>query len=199
MVLSCGDNTEGCLGHGNTISLLIPKIVHKLTNMRIVQIACGEHHVVALSDEGDLFTWGTSNEGALGLGKHMLSSSEPRRLIVSQMIQNIRQISCGPDCTVVLTDGGFCYCCGSNGFNKLGFGAKLSQLHGLQKVSFITQKVLAVSVAETFAAFLIEGGYVVTAGDNSSGQLGLGHTNEQLEPTLLKSLMPRFVTVCMED
>ncbi|EDS27506.1 NIMA-family kinase NERCC1 [Culex quinquefasciatus] len=194
VVLSCGDNTEGCLGHGNTISLLIPKIVHKLTNMRIVQIACGEHHVVALSDEGDLFTWGTSNEGALGLGKHMLSSNEPRRLIVSQMIQNIRQISCGPDCTVVLTDGGFCYCCGSNGFNKLGFGAKLSQLHGLQKVSFITQKVLAVSVAETFAAFLIEGGYVVTAGDNSSGQLGLGHTNEQLEPTLLKSLMPRFVT-----
>ncbi|XP_055628778.1 serine/threonine-protein kinase Nek8 [Toxorhynchites rutilus septentrionalis] len=194
VVLSCGDNSHGCLGHGNTVSLLVPKIIDELNNIKIVQVACGTHHVAALSDEGDLYTWGSSAKGALGLGKQMLTSSVPRRLIISQMIQTIEQICCGPDCTVILSSNGSCYCCGSNDFNVFGFGQNITQLIGLRKITFITQKILAVSIAETHGAFLIEGGYVVTAGDNCNGQRGLGHTHRKTEPTLLKSLTSRFVT-----
>ncbi|XP_065093759.1 serine/threonine-protein kinase Nek8 [Ochlerotatus camptorhynchus] len=194
VVLSCGDNTHGCLGHGNRISLLVPKIVEKLNNVHIKWVACGSQHVVALADGGHLYTWGTSNDGALGLGKQMLASAEPRRLIITQMIQNIREVYCGPDCTVALTESGSCYCCGSNNNNKLGFGMKIAQLMALQKVTFVEQKIVAVSVAETYGAFLVEGGYVVTAGENTSGQRGLGNTNEHVEPTILKNLMTRFIT-----
>ncbi|XP_001660519.2 serine/threonine-protein kinase Nek8 [Aedes aegypti] len=194
VVLSCGDNSSGCLGHGNQISLLVPKIVQKLNNIRIRQVACGSQHVVALSDGGHLYTWGSSNDGALGLGKQMLVSAEPRRLIVSQMIQNIRDIYCGPDCTVILTEGGSCYCCGSNRYNRLGFGTKITQLTALQKVTFVAEKILSVSVAETFGAFLIEGNYVITTGENNNGQRGLGHADENGEPTMVKSLMSRFIT-----
>ncbi|XP_055604185.1 serine/threonine-protein kinase Nek8 [Uranotaenia lowii] len=194
VVLSCGDNNNGCLGHGDTTPLLVPKIVQKFNNVKIIKVVCGSQHVVALSSDGDLFTWGSSADGALGLGKQMLESNEPRRLIVSQLIQNISDISCGPDCTVILTTAGTCYCCGSNQFNKLGFGLKVTQLMAPQKLTFMKQKIVSVSVAENHAAFLLEGGYVVTAGDNSSGQRGLSHVKENFEPTLLKTLTNRFVT-----
>ncbi|XP_029725485.2 serine/threonine-protein kinase Nek8 [Aedes albopictus] len=194
VVLSCGDNSSGCLGHGNQISLLVPKIVQKLNNIRISQVACGAHHVVALSDRGHLYTWGSSNDGALGLGKQMLASAEPRRLIVSQMIQDIREIYCGPDCTVILTESGSCYCCGSNRYNRLGFGMKVTQMTALQKVTFVEKKILSVSVAESFGTYLIEGNYVITTGENNNGQRGLGHTEEKSEPTVVKNLLSRFIT-----
>ncbi|XP_053686919.1 serine/threonine-protein kinase Nek8 [Sabethes cyaneus] len=194
IVLSCGDNSDGCLGHGNRTSLLVPKIIQKLNNIKIVQIACGTSHVVARSVEGNLFTWGTSSEGALGLGKQLTSSTEPRRLIVSQLIHDITNICCGPDCTIVLTECGSCYCCGSNSQNKLGFGLKVTHLIGLQKVSFIAQRIVGISVAQSWGAFVIEGGYVVTCGDNSNGQRGLGHNSQHVPSSLLKSLTNRFIT-----
>lgn len=158
-------------------------------------MACGSHHVVALSDRGHLYTWGSSNDGALGLGKQMLASAEPRRLIVSQMIQDIREIYCGPDCTAILTESGSCYCCGSNRYNRLGFGTKVTQMTALQKVTFVDRKILSVSVAESFGAFLIEGNYVITTGENNNGQRGLGHTEEKSGPTVVKNLLSRFITV----
>ncbi|XP_062550028.1 serine/threonine-protein kinase Nek8 [Armigeres subalbatus] len=194
VVLSCGDNSAGCLGHGDRISLLVPKIVQKLNNICIRQVACGSQHVVALSDGGNLYTWGSSNDGALGLGKQILVSTEPRRLIISQMIQDIRRICCGPDCTIILTEGGTCYCCGSNRYNRLGFGTRIVQITALQRVTFVNEKIIDVSVAETFGAYLIDGGYVITAGDNRNGQRGLGQTDETGDPTLLKNLLPRFIT-----
>ncbi|XP_055529290.1 serine/threonine-protein kinase Nek8 [Wyeomyia smithii] len=193
VVLSCGDNSDGCLGHGNRSSLLIPKIIQKLNNIKIVQIACGTSHVVARSTEGNLFTWGTSAAGALGLGKQLTSSTEPRRLIISQLIQDITDISCGPDCTLVLTEEGSCYCCGSNSPNKLGFGHKVTQLVGLQKVTFTTQRIVGMSSAQNWGAFILEGGYVVTCGDNYSGQRGLGHNRQHLQPSLMQSLTNRFI------
>ena len=36
--------------------------------MRIIQVAAGLDHAIALSDDGSIFTWGTSTTGALGMG-----------------------------------------------------------------------------------------------------------------------------------
>ncbi|XP_058456918.1 serine/threonine-protein kinase Nek8 [Malaya genurostris] len=194
VVLSCGDNSDGCLGHGNRSSLLLPKIIQKLNNVTIVQIACGENHVVALSNEGALFTWGCSAEGALGLGKQIMSCTEPTRVIISQMNQDIKDIHCGPDCTVILTQSGSCYCCGSNSFNKLGFGPKVTQLFSFQKLIFTRCRIVDVSITQSWSAFLVDGGYVISSGNNFNGQRGLGHINEHVEPTVVKNISARFIT-----
>lgn len=39
-----------------------------LLKVDIVKIACGNHHVVALTNEGHLYAWGRGNHGQLGLG-----------------------------------------------------------------------------------------------------------------------------------
>lgn len=67
-VLSCGDNSKYSLGLEDSKTYHSPKIIDKLENVKIHQIEAGLSHVVALSEDGSVYTWGTSNDGALGLG-----------------------------------------------------------------------------------------------------------------------------------
>lgn len=39
-----------------------------LDGIEIVSVACGFNHTVALSKTGDVYTWGSGKEGALGHG-----------------------------------------------------------------------------------------------------------------------------------
>jgi len=67
-LLSCGDNTKYALGHDDCRSYHSPKIINKLEDVLIEQITSGQHHILALSSDGSVYTWGTSLHGALGLG-----------------------------------------------------------------------------------------------------------------------------------
>lgn len=58
----------GRLGHGNGHSLSRPALVESLVNERITQIAAGAAHSVAVTWEGEAFTWGWGFMGTLGHG-----------------------------------------------------------------------------------------------------------------------------------
>jgi len=49
--------------------------VDSLKDLRIQMIALGAEHSLALSDEGDVLSWGTSLNGRLGHGEGHRSSS----------------------------------------------------------------------------------------------------------------------------
>lgn len=54
-------------GIGSTIVGTTPLLVgESLSGEKIVNIACGNHHSVAVSDKGDIFTWGRNSHGQLG-------------------------------------------------------------------------------------------------------------------------------------
>uniref|UniRef100_A0A182N9H3 non-specific serine/threonine protein kinase n=1 Tax=Anopheles dirus TaxID=7168 RepID=A0A182N9H3_9DIPT len=194
-VLACGDNSHGCLGQGNKTSLLVPKPIAKLEHTPIVQVSSGTTHVLARAESGIVYSWGTSNSGALALGKRINSALEPERVILPQLVQNVREVYAGPDCTILITSQGDCYCCGSNAGNRLGLGRKVPGTATLRKIHLDAgrPKIVGVSVSDTHAAFLIEGGYLVTLGDNSSGQRGVGHRCELLQPTIVPHLQSRYV------
>uniref|UniRef100_A0A182PIQ4 non-specific serine/threonine protein kinase n=1 Tax=Anopheles epiroticus TaxID=199890 RepID=A0A182PIQ4_9DIPT len=196
MLLSCGDNSSGCLGHGNKSSLLVPKPIAKLEHTPIVQVSSGTTHVLALTEGGIVYSWGSSENGALALGKRIHVALEPERVILPQLVQNVREVYAGPDCTILITPQGDCYCCGSNAGNRLGLGRKVpvtATLHKIQLDAAKRPNIVAVSVADTHSAFLIEGGYLVTLGENSSGQRGAGHKCELAHPTIVRQLQSRYV------
>lgn len=122
VVFSCGDNSLGCLGHGDDFPLLIPKKIERLDSIKVIQVTCGTNHVLCRTSENDIYKWGSSNVGALGFGNQTTLLKIPNKLLSSQMIQNICDIRCGPDCSFILNKMGEVYCCGSNSHNKLGFG-----------------------------------------------------------------------------
>jgi alpha-tubulin suppressor-like RCC1 family protein len=46
-----------------------------LASKKIVQVACGFHHTICLTADGELFAWGGGKEGSLGLGNWESSAS----------------------------------------------------------------------------------------------------------------------------
>jgi SCF-associated factor 1 len=51
-----------------------------LENKTIIQIALGDHHHVALTSKGEVYTWGEGSNGQLGLGDGRATSPEPRQV-----------------------------------------------------------------------------------------------------------------------
>lgn len=70
---SFGLNKYGALGNGRESNEYEPV---RLDLNQVADVACGEHHTVALTKDGSVWTWGyggnvwTKSVGALGNGEH---------------------------------------------------------------------------------------------------------------------------------
>lgn len=67
-ILCRGKGDYHRLGHGSDDHIRFPRQVTELQDKRIVEIACGSLHCVAVSDNNDVYTWGDNDEGQLGDG-----------------------------------------------------------------------------------------------------------------------------------
>lgn len=70
-VYAMGNNADGRLGLGNRQirSCTSPSLVESLIAYNIVKISCGWGHTVAVADNGEAFSWGVGEFGALGNGR----------------------------------------------------------------------------------------------------------------------------------
>lgn len=82
-----GTNGNGELGVGDTTTYGIPRRVQGLNDVKIVKVSCGfsnissTRHVLALDDQGYVWSWGRNNVGQLGLGDTANSyRSSPQRI-----------------------------------------------------------------------------------------------------------------------
>ena len=70
-VYSCGEGSNGRLGHGNSDDLLSLSLITGLRGFRIVQVSCSVGdggHVLAVAASGEVFSWGDGEHGKLGHG-----------------------------------------------------------------------------------------------------------------------------------
>ena len=74
-LLSWGNSSDGRLGHGDRRKAAdflagaeYPQQVMDLSSAHITQCACGASHTVALTAQGDVYTWGRGANGRLGHG-----------------------------------------------------------------------------------------------------------------------------------
>lgn len=68
-VYTWGNNQAGELGDGTTLSHNTPQLVNALAGMTIVDVAASRGAGFALTDDGNLWAWGSSTCGELGLGE----------------------------------------------------------------------------------------------------------------------------------
>ncbi|XP_030370353.1 serine/threonine-protein kinase Nek8 [Scaptodrosophila lebanonensis] len=192
-LLSCGSNTKYALGQEEQKNYYSPKVIDKLTDVRIDQIAAGLNHVLALSREGTgaVYVWGSSYKGALGLGNYQTQQKMPQKILLAHVKSKPAQIFCGPDTSAVLFTNGEIHACGSNDYNKLGFNrpGKITAFKRIQ----LPHKVLEACFSSTHSVFLVEGGYVYTMGRNTEGQRGLRHCNLVEQPTLVEAIRARYI------
>uniref|UniRef100_A0A4W5JEV6 RCC1 and BTB domain containing protein 2 n=1 Tax=Hucho hucho TaxID=62062 RepID=A0A4W5JEV6_9TELE len=105
-VFAWGHNGYSQLGNGTTNHGLTPaQVSTNLLNKRVTEVACGSHHTIALTTDGEVFAWGYNNSGQVGSGS---TANQPTPRRVSSCLQNkvVVNIACGQLCSMAVLDNG---------------------------------------------------------------------------------------------
>lgn len=124
-VWAFGANDRSQLGDGNNRPASTPQLVPGLS--RILRIAAGAFHGVALSADGQVFTWGDDQYGQLGRMATPVNRRSPGVVLGpdgSAPLTNIARISAGWGHTVAYASDGSVYAWGWNASGQLGDGTR---------------------------------------------------------------------------
>eukprot|EP01112_Ceratiomyxa_fruticulosa_P006019 TRINITY_DN16819_c0_g1_i1.p1 TRINITY_DN16819_c0_g1~~TRINITY_DN16819_c0_g1_i1.p1 ORF type:complete len:396 (-),score=95.53 TRINITY_DN16819_c0_g1_i1:422-1609(-) len=127
-VFSWGCGKKGRLGNGKEEDNPVPSMIKGgLSKVHILKISCGSNHTAALSDAGDLFTWGSNSRGELGL----IEASDclvPQKVTTFPLGVLARDVSCGHQFTAVISHSHSLFTFGSNNSGQLALGIKKKEL-----------------------------------------------------------------------
>ena len=114
-----GGGWFGRLGLGNNDNVYAPKKITALDYMFIVKISCGGYHTMALTKEGEVYTWGRGDE-RLGIGETP-DVMEPTLVVALRQKQaDIVDICASEEHSVVIASNGAVYAWGMGRYGKLG-------------------------------------------------------------------------------
>ncbi|VVC31316.1 Hypothetical protein CINCED_3A018116 [Cinara cedri] len=170
-----------------------PKIVKSLASMLVVQISCGYKHSMALTNHGELYTWGSNEFGQLGHGNKNPIAAKPT-LVKSLVGLPISFIACGGYHSFVVSKSGAVFGWGKNDFGQLGLNNQINILLPTQLKTLRTVKVKYITGGEDFSVFLTYDGGVFTCGAGMYGQLGHGSFSNEIVPRKVLELMGSTVT-----
>ena len=124
-VLSFGTAMYGQLGHGYSSGKTLrdvyrPQYIEALKRVRCTYVSAGELHSAAVTEDGDLYTWGDNFCGQLGIGNKR-PKVEPEQVVLGGLEDEcVEVISCGHRHTIVVTEDGECFTFGLGHYGALG-------------------------------------------------------------------------------
>ncbi|GFO13285.1 serine/threonine-protein kinase nek8 [Plakobranchus ocellatus] len=210
ILMTFGSGVNGCLGHGNCNDVAQAKIVEALLGYEVVQVSCGASHVLAVTNEHEVFAWGRGDNGRLGLGDYA-SCTSPQPVSVPEGCRPC-SVHCGMDCSVILTLERMLLCSGSNRYNKLALDCTRSEFQDrgermsvIEEVALFTPvasepinslPIKMVSLGTSHSAIVTEAGECYTAGSNQFGQLGaVTEQGSRGGPVLVPALSGKVVSL----
>eukprot|EP00954_Amorphochlora_amoebiformis_P021503 1346830-Amorphochlora_amoeboformis.AAC.1 len=192
---SWGTGKNGELGLGESaLKKNYPCLVVSLRSTSIAQVACGSHHVLGQTGNGQIFSWGCNDKGQLGHGGtsnqykpkiiSFFRDLDPTQEMPGTMV--IQIAASGSHSLALQENGCAVYSWGYNKKGQLGQGAAAGEMllkpKAIQMFSGpdrrITISVLA--AGKSNSAFLANSGELFICGDNENGQLGMGDTSTRL-------------------
>lgn len=173
-----------------------PRVVNALHGEVVVAAACGKLHTVVLTEEGNVWSWGAYGHGQLGLGDvskklHPFGWVEPTR--IKSLDKTVRSVACGQFHTVMIDGMGDLWSCGTKDHGAHGQDS-LWDVSGptiIGKVHGKDFRQVACGALHTIA--LTASGQLYAWGLNEDGQLGLGDSNDRLQPELLATVTGRNI------
>jgi RCC1 and BTB domain-containing protein len=116
-----GEGKFGRLGHGCERNCHTPRLVESLFGKKPCRVSCGGFHTAAVTEDGDLYTFGGGEHGQLGHNDRM-NKLKPTLV---QALDGVftSQITCGWSHSVALSAQGRVYTWGNGDHGKLGHGS----------------------------------------------------------------------------
>eukprot|EP00811_Abedinium_folium_P033061 NODE_6052_length_1710_cov_4.651295.p1 GENE.NODE_6052_length_1710_cov_4.651295~~NODE_6052_length_1710_cov_4.651295.p1 ORF type:complete len:525 (-),score=114.57 NODE_6052_length_1710_cov_4.651295:134-1564(-) len=147
----------------------------------ITLVACGGDHSVFLTATGAAFAFGRNEDGQLGNGTRA-ASPLPSLMEVPLVVQ----AACGADHTLLLAgDKGSVWACGRGIEGQLGFPVPDHERHALYPTRIgggLLDGASLIACGADYSVVLDGAGRVFCFGENSKGQLGLGHRQNRCMP-----------------
>jgi len=178
-----GGNSNGQLGDGTTSARFTP-IQEDSGDTDWVAVSAGIRHTVALKADGTLWAWGDNFFGQLGDGKtdDSLVPIEVGDADADTIPDNdwVSAVA-GVKYTLALKADGTLWAWGNNGFGQLGDGTTIDRTAPVQEFTEATNWV-AMATGSGYTVGLQADGTMWAWGNNGSGQLGDGTTDNSLVP-----------------
>jgi alpha-tubulin suppressor-like RCC1 family protein len=123
-----------------------------------------------------LFTWGYGDDGSVGAGNQ--DSCDSPYLVEALIVdgERIVDVDCGASHIAVINSYGNLFTWGSDEYGQLGHGEESAYCELLPKRVELKDPTLALSCGLSHTIIQSHSGEVFSCGDNTEGQLGIGHT-----------------------
>ena len=154
-------------------------------DVRVVFVACGGFHTVALTSDGGVIVFGHNFNGQLGTGNYD-DQPTPVRL-ACRALDEVRIVGCaaGGSFTQLVSDDGRVFAMGYNGRGQLGTRdtTRVNTPTEIDAVHFGGAPVAAVACGDQHTLAITRGeGKLYCWGEGADGRTGLGHTDGDTAP-----------------
>ncbi|KAG0492551.1 hypothetical protein HPP92_005949 [Vanilla planifolia] len=197
-VFTWGYGGFGALGHSVYHRELLPRLVEGSWTGKIVHLATSGAHTAAVTDSGELYTWGRDQgDGRLGLGGGGCPGEGGAFAIPSRVKAlpvSVAAVSCGGFFTLALTADGQLWSWGANSNYELGRGDDTSDWRPQPIPSLQDTRIIQIASGGYHSLALTDEGAVLSWGHGGHGQLGHGSTERQKVPTAIEALAEERIT-----
>jgi hypothetical protein len=154
-------------------------------DVRVVFVACGAGHTVALTSDGGVIVFGYNGCGQLGTGNND-DQPTPERLACAALA-GVRIVGCavGANFTQLVSDDGRVFATGLNDHGQLGTGdtTRVNTPTEIDAAHFGGAPVAAVACGHSHTMAITRGeGKLYCWGRGAIGATGLGHTDDATMP-----------------
>ena len=144
----------------------------------VIQVSAGIYHGLALMYDGTVYSWGYNYYGQLGIGTEGSGSSKSRPVKVPGITNAIKVIAGYNQSYAILSDGRvMAWGQNTSGAYSLGVSPYTNRLTPVEITSLTGKGVVDISIGNFQRLALTSSGEVYGWGQNEQGQLGLGHTD----------------------
>jgi len=170
-----GQNTSN-LGMGENAGSVVPAPLQVGTDTDWNILACGGQHVLAIKDNGTLWTWGSNIYGQVGLNSSWSNFFSPQQLGSSTWIA----VSGGESHSLGIKSDGTLWSWGANDKGQLGIGNNGQHSAPVQVGNASNWVKVAAAYGTSFA--IKSDGTLWGWGDNTYGQIGDGTATDKTSP-----------------
>ena len=178
---TAGDNLRGQLARTLDFYVDEDSVLTKVsTSAKTIDVALGVDHIVVLDENGEVWTAGCNQYGALGIGENAgkywygTQIETLRKVTVGDGSVKIRAVAAGQYHTILIDENGGVWTAGNNLHGQLGRQTAKNMDSKFEKVAdgISGVKITAIAAGSRYTVLLDESGNVWTAGSNGYGELG---------------------------